>query len=102
MNVCEAIVDLLARNGVKRVYGVAGDALNPFTEALRPDGRVAWMGFKHEGDGALAAYAESAISGGLGACAGTLGPGALHLLNGLYEAKREGGAVVAITGALPF
>lgn len=102
MNVCEAIVDLLARNGVKRVYGVAGDALNPFVDAMRRDGRIAWIGVKHEGDGALAAYAESAVSGGLGACAGTLGPGALHLLNGLYEAKREGGAVVAITGALPF
>jgi pyruvate dehydrogenase (quinone) len=102
VNVCEVIVDLLARNGVKRIYGVAGDALNPFTDALRRDGRIAWIGVKHEGDGALAAYAESAISGGLGVCAGTLGPGALHLLNGLYEAKREGGAVVAITGQLPY
>ncbi len=102
MNVCESVVDLLARNGVKRVYGVAGDALNPFIDAMRRDGRITWIGVKHEGDGALAAYAESAVSGGLGACAGTLGPGALHLLNGLYEAKREGGAVVAITGALPF
>jgi thiamine pyrophosphate-dependent acetolactate synthase large subunit-like protein len=102
MNVCEAIVDILARNGVKRVYGVAGDALNPFTDALSRDRRIAWIGVKHEGNGALAAYAESALSGGLGACAGTLGPGALHLLNGLYEAKREGGAVVAITGQLPY
>jgi pyruvate dehydrogenase (quinone) len=102
MNVCECIVDVLARNGVKRVYGVAGDALNPFTDAIRRDGRIAWIGVKHEGTGALAAYAESALSGGLGACAGTLGPGALHLLNGLYEAKREGGAVVAITGQLPY
>jgi pyruvate dehydrogenase (quinone) len=73
VNVCEVIVDLLARNGVKRIYGVAGDALNPFTDALRRDGRIAWIGVKHEGDGALAAYAESAVSGGLGVCAGTLG-----------------------------
>jgi pyruvate dehydrogenase (quinone) len=102
MNVCEAIVDLLARNSVKRIYGVGGDALNPFTDAVRRDGRVRWIGVKHEGDGALAAYAESAVADGLGACAATLGPGPLHLLNGLYEAKREGGAVVAITGALPF
>jgi pyruvate dehydrogenase (quinone) len=102
MNVCEAIVDLLARNGVKRIYGVGGDALNPFTDAVRRDGRIEWIGVKHEGDGALAAYAESAVADGLGVCAGTLGPGALHLLNGLYEAKTEGGAVVAITGALPF
>jgi pyruvate dehydrogenase (quinone) len=102
MNVCESIVDILASNGVKRVYGVAGDALNPFTDALRRDGRIAWIGVKHEGNGALAAYAESALSGGLGVCAGTLGPGALHLLNGLYEAKNEGGAVVAITGQLPY
>lgn len=102
MNVCEALVDLLARNGVRRIYGVAGDALNPLTDALRRDGRIAWIGVKHEGNGALAAYAESALSGGLGVCAGTLGPGALHLLNGLYEAKHEGGAVVALTGQLPY
>lgn len=102
MNVCEAIVDLLARNGVQRIYGVAGDALNPLTDAVRRDGRIKWIGVKHEGNGALAAYAESALSGGLGVCAGTLGPGALHLLNGLYEAKHEGGAVVALTGQLPY
>lgn len=102
MNVCEAIVDLLARSGVQRIYGVAGDALNPLTDAIRRDGRIRWIGVKHEGNGALAAYAESALSGGLGVCAGTLGPGALHLLNGLYEAKHEGGAVVAITGQLPY
>lgn len=101
MNVCEAIVDLLARNGVRRIYGVAGDALNPLTDAVRRDGRIRWIGVKHEGNGALAAYAEAALSDGLGVCAGTLGPGALHLLNGLYEAKHEGGAVVAITGQLP-
>lgn len=102
MNVCEALVDLLASNGVQRIYGVAGDALNPLTDAVRRDGRIKWIGVKHEGNGALAAYAESALSGGLGVCAGTLGPGALHLLNGLYEAKHEGGAVVAITGQLPY
>lgn len=96
--VSDVVVDVLADAGTKRIYGVTGDALNGFVEALRVDGRLDWVGVRHEESAAFAAYAESEITGGLGVCAGSVGPGALHLLNGLYNAKREGAAVVAITG----
>ena len=102
MNVAEMLVRLLADNGVTLIFGVAGDALNPFTDALRRDGRIRWIGVHHEENAAYAAYAHSAIGGGAGVCAGTVGPGALHLINGLFDAKHEGFAsVVALTGQLP-
>ncbi len=102
MNVAEMLVRLLADNGVTHIFGVAGDALNPVTDALRRDGRIAWIGVHHEENAAYAAYAQSAIRGGAGVCAGTVGPGALHLINGLFDAKHEGFAsVIALTGQLP-
>ncbi|HXP94640.1 MAG TPA: thiamine pyrophosphate-binding protein, partial [Candidatus Binatia bacterium] len=102
MNVAEALVDLLASNGVTHVFGIGGDALNVFTDALRRDGRLTWIGMHHEENAAYAAYAQSAIGARPGVCAGTVGPGALHLINGLYDAKREGFAgVIALTGQLP-
>lgn len=96
--VSDVVIDVLANAGAKRIYGVTGDALNGFVDALRMDGRLEWIGVRHEESAAFAAYADSEITGGLGVCAGSVGPGALHLLNGLYNAKREGAAVVAITG----
>lgn len=102
MNVAESLVGLLADAGVTHIFGVAGDALNPFTDAIRRDKRIKWIGVHHEENGAYAAYAQSAISGRPGVCAGTVGPGALHLINGLFDAKHEGFAsVIAITGQLP-
>ena len=96
--VSDVVVDVLADAGTQRIYGITGDALNGFVDALRKDGRIEWVGVRHEESAAFAAYADSEITGGLGVCAGSVGPGALHLLNGLYNAKREGAAVVAITG----
>jgi pyruvate dehydrogenase (quinone) len=96
--VSDVVVDVLADAGTQRIYGITGDALNGFVDALRKDRRIEWVGVRHEESAAFAAYAESEITGGLGVCAGSVGPGALHLLNGLYNAKREGAAVVAITG----
>src|SRR3954469_19132202 len=96
--VSEVLIELLAQAGVKRIFGVAGDALNGLTDAIRKDGRISWIGFRHEENAAYAAYGEAELSGGLGVCAGTVGPGALHLINGLYSAKREGAGVLAITG----
>ena len=96
--VSNVVIDVLADAGTQRIYGVTGDALNGFVDALRTDGRIEWVGVRHEESAAFAAYADSEITGGLGVCAGSVGPGALHLLNGLYNAKREGAAVVAITG----
>jgi thiamine pyrophosphate-dependent acetolactate synthase large subunit-like protein len=97
-NVCENLLEILASAGVNKIFGVTGDALNGLLEAIRKDDRFKWIGVRHEENAAYMAYAESEITGGIGVCAGTVGPGALHLINGLYNAKREGGGVVAITG----
>ncbi len=100
-SVAEILISLLHQAGVRRIFGVAGDALNALTDALRRDGRIEWIGFRHEENAAYAACGEAEIGGGLGVCAGTVGPGALHLINGLYNAKREGAPVLAITGQVP-
>jgi pyruvate dehydrogenase (quinone) len=95
------LVRVLADGGAKDIFGVTGDALNPLLEAIRLDSRFRWIGVRHEEHAGYAAGAQSELTGGLGVCAGTTGPGALHLINGLYNAKKEGGAVVAITGQVP-
>ncbi len=97
-NVCEVLLDILADAGGHQIFGVTGDALNPLLEAMRGDDRFEWIGVRHEENAAYAAYAQSHLTGGIGICAGTVGPGALHLINGLYNARREGAGVVAITG----
>lgn len=97
-NVCENLLDILAGVGVRQIFGVTGDALNAFLDAIRKDDRFEWIGVRHEENAAYMAYAQAELSGGIGVCAGTVGPGALHLINGLYNAKREGAGVVAITG----
>ena len=97
-NVCENLLDILAGVGVRDIFGVTGDALNTLLEAIRTDDRFNWIGVRHEENAAYAAYAQAELTGGIGVCAGTTGPGALHLINGLYNAKKEGAGVVAITG----
>ena len=97
-NVCEELLDVLADAGGKQIFGVTGDALNPLLVALRDDERFSWVGVRHEENAAYAAYAQAELTGGIGICAGTVGPGSLHLINGLYNAKRERAGVVAITG----
>ena len=97
-NVCENLLDILAGVGVRQIFGVTGDALNAFLDAIRKDDRFDWIGVRHEENAAYMAYAQAELTGGIGVCAGTVGPGALHLINGLYNAKREGAGVVAITG----
>ena len=100
-NVSQSLLDILADAGARDIFGVTGDALNSFLEAIRTDDRFRWIGVRHEEHAGYAAYAQSEITGSIGVCAGTTGPGALHLINGLYNAKKEGGAVVAITGQVP-
>jgi len=100
-NVSEQLLQILKSAGVKRVYGVTGDALNFFVTAVEQDDEVDWIGFKHEENAAFAAYGDAESSGNLAVCAGTVGPGALHLINGLYNAKKERTPVVAITGQIP-
>lgn len=96
--VCQSLLDILAEAGARDIFGMTGDALNPLLEAIRTDDRFRWYGFRHEENAGYAAGAQSELSGKIGVCAGTTGPGALHLINGLYNAKKEGAAVVAITG----
>ncbi|RAV32848.1 thiamine pyrophosphate-dependent enzyme [Corynebacterium heidelbergense] len=100
-NVGELIVEALANNGVKSIWGVVGDALNPIVDAIRREDRVQWYGVRHEEAGAFAASAQAQLTGELAVCMGTVGPGAIHLLNGLYDAKKSHAPVLAIVGQVP-
>jgi pyruvate dehydrogenase (quinone) len=99
--VAELIVKGLADLGVKTVWGVVGDALNPVTDAIRREERLEWIGVRHEEAGAFAAGAQAHLSGTLGVCMGTVGPGSIHLLNGLYDAKKSRVPVLAVCGQVP-
>lgn len=99
--VSEALLDILAGAGARDIFGVTGDALNPLLESIRTDDRFRWIGVRHEEHAGYAAHAQAQITGGIGVCAGTTGPGALHLINGLYNAKKDFSGVVAITGQVP-
>jgi len=99
--VAENMIATLRANGVQRIYGVPGDSLNGITDALRKDGTIAWSHVRHEEAAAFAAGAEAALTGELGVCAGSCGPGNLHLINGLYEANRTRVPVLAIAAHIP-
>ena len=83
ITVADLIVETLKSAGVQRVYGLPGDSLNGFTDALRRDGTLAWEHVRHEEAAAFAAAGEAAVTSGLAVCAGSCGPGNLHLINGL-------------------
>lgn len=100
-NVSEQLLEILLGVGVKHVYGVTGDALNFFVKAIEERDDVEWIGMKHEGNASYAAFGQSQTSKVIGVCAGTVGPGALHLINGLYNAKKERTPIIAITGQVP-
>lgn len=99
--VAEMIVESLVEAGVKQVWGVVGDALNPVTDAIRRRKEIEWIGVRHEEVAAFAASAQAQLSGTIGVCMGTVGPGAVHLLNGLYDAKKSHAPVLAICGQVP-
>ena len=99
--IAEQIVATLADLGVRHVWGVVGDALNPVTDAIRREERIEWIGTRHEEAAAFAAGAQAQLTGVLGVCMGTVGPGAIHLLNGLYDAKKSHAPVLAICGQVP-
>ena len=99
--VADLIVATLKASGVRRVYGIPGDSLNGFTDALRRDGAMAWEHVRHEEAAAFAAGAEAALTGELAVCAGSCGPGNLHLINGLFDANRSGVPVLAIAAHIP-
>ncbi|MFC8174059.1 pyruvate dehydrogenase [Streptomyces sp. NPDC057242] len=100
-NVAEQFVDILVRAGVKRLYGVVGDSLNPVVDAIRRTKGIDWIHVRHEEVAAFAAGAEAQITGGLAACAGSCGPGNLHLINGLYDAHRSMAPVLALASQIP-
>ena len=89
-SVADVMVAALKASGVQRVYGIPGDSLNGFTDALRRDGTVTWQHTRHEEAAAFAAAAEATLTRTLAVCAGSCGPGNLHLINGLYDANRSG------------
>ena len=91
----------LEQAGVKRIYGVVGDSLNGFTDALRRCGKIDWIHMRHEEGAAFAAGAEAHLTGELAVCAGSCGPGNLHLINGLFDCQRSGVPVLAIAAHIP-
>ncbi|WP_405836896.1 thiamine pyrophosphate-dependent enzyme [Streptomyces sp. NBC_01518] len=99
--VARVIVDALSELGVRQVFGVVGDALNPLTDAIRTTDDVEWVGCRHEEAAAFAASAQSQLTDRLGVCMGTVGPGSVHLLNGLYDAAKSRTPVLAIAGQVP-
>src|SRR6516162_1053890 len=101
LTVAEHLIDTLAQAGIRQIYGVVGDSLNPVTDALRRRGSVRWVHVRHEETAAFAAGAEAQLTGQLAVCAGSCGPGNLHLINGLYDAHRSGAPVLAIAAHIP-
>src|ERR1700689_4507117 len=99
--VAELLLEILKASGVQGVYGLPGDSLNGFTDALRRDGTVAWQHVRHEEAAGFAAAAEAALTGELAVWAGSCGPGKLHLINGLFDANRSGVPVLAIAAQIP-
>ena len=99
--VSDQLVDMLAAAGVRRIYGMAGDALHPFMEALQRDSRIRWVHVRHEETAAFAASAEAQLTGELAVCCGSCGPGNMHLINGLYDASRSAAPVLVIAAHLP-
>src|SRR5882762_948560 len=99
--VAEELVDTLATAGVQRIYGIVGDSLNPVTDAIRRSDKVGWVHVRHEETAAFAAGAEAQLTGQLAVCAGSCGPGNLHLINGLYDAHRSMAPVLAIAAHIP-
>ena len=95
------IVDTLHASGVRRVYGLPGDSLNAFTDALRVTDDIEWVHVRHEEAAAFAASAEAGLTGELAVCAGSCGPGNLHLINGLFDAQRSRVPVLAIAAHIP-
>ncbi|MFJ1535347.1 pyruvate dehydrogenase [Streptomyces mirabilis] len=99
--IAEQYVDLMARAGVRRMYGVVGDSLNPVVDAVRRHDAIEWIQVRHEEVAAFAAGAEAQLTGRLAACAGSCGPGNLHLINGLYDAHRSMAPVLALAAQIP-
>src|SRR5258706_13775537 len=90
------VVETLAAAGVERIYGVCGDSLNGITDSLRRQKQIRWIHVRNEETAAFAAGAEAHLTGRLAVCAGSCGPGNLHLINGLHDCRPSGGPALAI------
>jgi pyruvate dehydrogenase (quinone) len=99
--VADLLVDVLAEAGVRRIYGVSGDSLNGITDSIRAREQIQWIHVRHEETAAFAAGAEAHLTGRLAVCAGSCGPGNLHLINGLYDCHRSRVPVLAIAAQIP-
>ena len=99
--VADLLVDVLAEAGVQRIYGVSGDSLNGITDSIRARKQIQWIHVRHEETAAFAAGAEAHLTGRLAVCAGSCGPGNLHLINGLYDCHRSRVPVLAIAAQIP-
>src|SRR5271157_1450036 len=99
--VADQFAETLAAVGVKRIYGIVGDSLNGLTDSIRRQGKIEWIHVRHEEVAAFAAGADAHLTGELAVCAGSCGPGNLHLINGLYDCHRSRVPVVAIAAHIP-
>ena len=99
--VADQFAETLAAAGVKRIYGIVGDSLNGLTDAIRRQGKIEWLHVRHEEVAAFAAGAEAHLTGDLAVCAGSCGPGNLHLINGLFDCHRSRVPVLAIAAHIP-
>src|ERR1043165_3064282 len=100
-NVADLLVATMEQAGIRRIFGIVGDSLNGLTEALRRRGTIEWIHVRHEEVAAFAAAGEAEMTGSLAVCAGSCGPGNLHLINGLFDAHRSRVPVLAIAAQIP-
>src|SRR6478672_3899755 len=98
--VASQLIGVLEQIGVKQIFGLIGDSLNPLADAVRRS-QIEWVGVRHEEGAALAATGQAKLTGQLAVCAGTTGPGSNHLVAGLYEASRDHAPVLALSGDMP-
>jgi pyruvate dehydrogenase (quinone) len=101
LTVADQFAATLAAVGVKRIYGLVGDSLNGLTDAIQRQGKIDWLHVRHEEVAAFAAGAEAHLTGDLAVCAGSCGPGNLHLINGLFDCHRSRVPVLAIPAHIP-
>src|SRR6202158_1148554 len=99
--VADQIAEILVVSGVKRIYGVVGDSLNGITDSIRRQEKIEWIHVRHEEVAAFAAGGEAQLTGSLAVCAGSCGPGNLHLINGLFDCHRPRVPVLAIAAQIP-
>src|SRR5271157_1755824 len=99
--VADQFAEILAAAGVKRIYGIVGDSLNGLTDSIRRQGKIEWVHVRHEEVAAFASGGEAHLTGELAVCAGSCGPGNLHLINGLFDCHRSRVPVLAIAAQIP-